>query len=138
MMFFVRMIRLVPLVAVLLFVGLVVYLVAQARYSPNRAKSIVIKVFIVITSILTAFFLLCCLYAILDGNVAVLELFLSFATVPAVGLLITLFCRWRFYKNHPKFKLEAKKTNRNESFVEFWKKRIKKFVADYFKNKMGK
>ena len=44
MMFFVRMIRLVPLVVILLVVGLVIYLVAQAKYSPNRAKSIVIKV----------------------------------------------------------------------------------------------
>lgn len=66
----------------------------------------------------------------LDGNVPALELFLSFATVPAVGLLITLICRAVFYKHHPKFKHEAKKTNRNETFVEFWKKRITKFITE--------
>lgn len=119
MMFFVRMIRLVPLVVILLVVGLIIYLVAQAKYSPNRAKAIVIKVSIVVNIILTAFFLLWCLYALIEQNIPVLELFLSFATVPAVGLLITLICRAIFHKNHPKFKHEAKKTSSNESFVEF-------------------
>lgn len=56
-MFFVRMIRLVPLVVILLVAGLIIYLVAQAKYSPNRAKAIVIKVFFWVCIVLTAFFL---------------------------------------------------------------------------------
>lgn len=138
MMFFVRMIRLVPLVVIILVVGLVIYLVAQAKYSPNRAKAIVLKVFFWICVVLTAFFLFWCLYSLIEGNIPVLELFLSFATVPAVGLLITLICRAIFYKNHPKFKHEAKKTNHNESFVEFWKKRIIKFITEFISGKMPK
>lgn len=137
-MFFVRMIRLVPLVVILLVVGLIIYLVAQAKYSPNRAKAIVIKVSIWVCSILTAFFLLWCLYAALDGNIPALELFLSFATVPAVGLLITFICRTVFFKHHPKYKHQAKKTNRNESFVEFWKKRIVKFLTELISSKIPK
>ena len=113
------MIRLVPLVAVLLLVGLIIYLVAQARYSPNKAKSIVLKVFFWICSVLTAFFLFCSLYSVLDGNIAVLELFLSFAAVPFIGLIIVLICRAIFNKNHPNYKLEASKTNANETFTEF-------------------
>lgn len=138
MMFFVRMIRLVPLVAILLFVGLIIYLVAQAKYSPNRAKQIVIKVFFWICIVLTAFFLLACLYAILDKNIAVLELFASFAAVPAFGLLIDLLCGFIFYKNHPEFKDKASKTNHNESFKDFWTKRIKKAIKKFLEGKMPK
>lgn len=138
MMFFVRMIRLVPLVAILLVAGLIIYLVAQAKYSPNRAKAIVLKVFFWVCIVLTAFFLFWCLYSVLDGNIPALELFLSFATVPAVGLLIVLICRAVFYKHHPKYKHEAKKTSQNESFVEFWKKRIRKFLTDFLSGKMPK
>lgn len=135
-MFFVRMIRLVPLVVVLLIVGFVIYLIAQVKYSPNKAKSIVLKVFFWICIALTAFFLLWCLYSLIDNNSAAFDLFLSFATVPAFGLLIVLFCGFLFYKHHPNYKLEAKKTNYNESFKEFWIKRIKKFVKDYINKKM--
>ena len=133
-MFFVRMIRLVPLVAVILFIGLIIYLVAQAKYSPNRAKQIVIKVFFLINIVLLAFFCLCCLYAILDKNMAVLDLFASFAAVPGLGLIITLICRAVFLKHHPEFKDGAVKTTNNESFKEFWFKRIRKFIV----NKMGR
>lgn len=135
-MFFVRMIRLVPMVAILLFVGLVIYLIAQAKYSPNKAKSIIIKFFIWICGILTLFFLLACLYAILDKNIPVLELFASFAAVPAFGLLITLICRAIFLHHYPEFKDKALKTNRNESFTEFWKKRLKKALKDIINKKI--
>lgn len=138
MMFFVRMIRLVPLVAILLFVGLIIYLIAQAKYSPYRAKQIVLKVFFWICIVLTAFFVLCCIYSILDKNIAVLELFASFAAVPAFGLLIVLLCRAIFYRHHPEFKDKANKTNHNESFTQFWKKRIRKFIQDFISKKIGK
>lgn len=135
-MFFVRMIRLVPLVAILLFVGFVIYLVAQAKYSPNKAKSIVLKVFLWICIVLIMFFLLCCIYSLLDNNISVFELFLSFAAVPAFGLVIVLICTYVFYKHHPNYKLEAKKTNQTESFKDFWKKRISKFLREYINKKM--
>lgn len=118
-MFFVRMIRLVPLVAILLLVGFVIYVVAQIKYSPNKAKSIVLKIFFWVCIVLSAAFILMALYAILDNNQAALELFLSFAAVPLFGLMIVLICGAIFYKNHPNYKLQAKKTDRNESFVDF-------------------
>ena len=139
MMFFVRMIRLVPLVVILLLLGFIIYIIAQIKYSPNKAKAIVIKLFIWICSILTIFFLLCCLYAVLDANnIPALELFLSFATVPAVGLLITLLCKLIFNKNHPDFKLEAAKTNKNLSFKEFWKEKIIKVINNWLYNNFKK
>ena len=137
-MFFVRMIRLVPLVAILLLVGLIIYLVAQAKYSPNRAKQIVIKVFFWICVVLSSFFILACLYALADKNIAVLELFASFAAVPLTGLLITLICRAVFYKNHPEFKGKATKTSNNETFSQFWKKRLKKAAKNFINNKIGR
>lgn len=137
-MFFVRMIRLIPLVVILLFIGLIIYLISQAKYSPNRAKLIVIKVFTWICLVLTGFFILCCLYAILDKNIAVLELFASFAAVPLFGLLITFICRIIFFKHHPEFKDKAYKTNHNETYTSFWKKRIIKIIKDLIKNKFNK
>ncbi|MDO5329177.1 MAG: guanylate cyclase [Coriobacteriia bacterium] len=133
-MFFVRMIRLIPLVAIILFIGLIIYLVAQAKYSPNRAKQIVIKVFFWINIVLLAFFCLSCIYAILDKNEAVLDLFASFAAVPALGLIITLICRAVFLKHHPEYKNGAVKTSHNVSFKEFWKQK----AIDFIKNKMGR
>lgn len=138
MMFFVRMIRLIPMVVILLVIGLIIYIVAQIKYSPNKAKAIVLKVFFWICIVLTAFFLLCCLYCILDGNVPALELFASFAAVPAFGLLIVLLCKAIFHKNHPNYKYEAAHTSANESFVEFWKKRIIKFIASIINKNIPK
>lgn len=133
-----RLIILVPMILILLLAGLIIYLIAQAKYSPNRAKAIVIKVSLIVNLIIMGFFLFWALYSLIDKNMVTLEFALSLAAIPAIALVITLICRAIFYKNHPKFKHEAKKTNRNESFVEFWKKRIIKFLTDFISGKMPK
>ena len=133
-----RLIILVPMILILLIVGLVIYLIAQAKYSPNRAKVIVIKVSLVVNLIIMGFFLFWALYSLIDKNMLTLEFALSLAAIPAIALVITLICRTVFYKHHPKFKHEAKKTSRNESFAEFWKKRIIKFLTEFISGKMPK
>ena len=53
---------------------------------------------------LTGFFAAATIYAILDGNAFVAELFLIFAVFMAILLGITLLCRRAFLKKHPNFK----------------------------------
>ena len=69
-----RLSRIVPLLAVLAVVAGIVYLVATYRYSPSRAKEILIRMFTWLTGILSAFFLLVVLYAFFEDNGAVLDL----------------------------------------------------------------
>lgn len=133
-----RLIVLVPLILFLLLAGLIIYLVAQAKYSPNRAKAIVIKVSLIVNLIIMCFFLFWAIYSLIDKNIVTLEFALSLAAIPAIAIVITLICRAVFLKHHPKFRHEAKKTNRNETFTEFWKKRIKKALTDYISGKMPK
>ena len=63
-----RLSRIVPLLIVLAVVAGIVYLVATYRYSPSRAKEILIKMFTWLTGILSAFFLLVTLYALLESD----------------------------------------------------------------------
>lgn len=119
-MFFARITRLIPLVLALLVIGFIIYVVAEIKYSPLRAKQIVLKVFIWITSILTGLFLLVCLYCLLDGfNIPAFELFLSCACVPALGLVITLICRAVFLKNHPSYRHKPTESKPHETFKGF-------------------
>ena len=137
-MFFVRMIRLVPLVLILLVIGVIIYLVAQAKYNPPRAKQIVIKVFFWINLILLIFFTLLCLYAFFENNKSVFELFLSFAFVPLLGLLITITCYVIFIRRYPNYKYAPAKTSANLSFKDFWKEKIIKFLKNYINKKTRK
>ena len=56
-----RLSRIVPLLIVLAVIAGIVYLVAAWRYSPNRGKEILIKLFTWLTGILSVAFLLICL-----------------------------------------------------------------------------
>lgn len=96
-----RLSRVVPMLIVLAIVAAVVYLVATYRYSPNRAKEILIKMFTVITGALSAFFLLACLYALLERNDAVFDLAFSFFLTAFIGLAATRICRAVFVRRHP-------------------------------------
>lgn len=99
-----RLYRIVPLLVVLALVAAIVYVVAAWRYSPTRAKEILIRSFTVLTGVLTALFVLASLYALLDGNRAVLELTLSFAAVAGAALVVTRVCRSVFVRNHPSYR----------------------------------
>ena len=69
-----RLSRIIPLIIILAIVAAIVYLVATWRYSPNKAKEILIRVFTWFTGILSAALALICVYVLLDGNWAVFEL----------------------------------------------------------------
>lgn len=97
----IRLYRILPLIIVLAVVALVVYIIMSFRYSSNKAKAIMIKVFFWLFVVLSVIFLAITIYALLDKNVAVAELFGSCLAVTVIGLGITLICRAIFKKNHP-------------------------------------
>lgn len=99
-----RLSRIVPLLIVLAVVAGIVYLVATYRYSPSRAKQILVKMFTWITGVLSAFFLLVTLYALFENNAAVFDLAASFLATTAIGLAITRICNAVFLKHHPEYK----------------------------------
>ena len=106
-----RLSRIVPLIIVLALVAGVVYVVAMFLYSPTKAKEILIKLFTFLMSVLSAFFALASLYALLEGNIDVLELTASF------GLAVTLLCRRSFIKHNPNYRKKPEKA----SGFKWWK-----------------
>ena len=69
-------------------------------------------------SVLSAFFALASLYALLEGNIDVLELTASFLATTLVGLAVTLLCRRSFVKAQPE--LPQKKPEKASGFK--WRK----------------
>lgn len=100
----IRLVRAFPLIVVLAIVAVVVYVVVATTHSAVRAKEVLIKVFFWLNSVLSVFFILACLYALLEQNQDVLELFAAFLFVSAVALGVTLACRAVFLKNHPSYR----------------------------------
>ena len=111
-----RLSRALPLVIALAVLAVIVYFVLQFRYSPPRAKSILTRVFTWLTGILSAFFALACIYAMLDGNVPVLELFATFLATALIGLAITRICRAVLLKHYPEYKHPAQRTTGTRPF----------------------
>ena len=93
-----RLTRIIPLLLLLAFVAGVVYVVAAWRYSPARAKEILIKAFTVLNVALTAFFGLASLYALSESNGDVLDL--------------TRICRAVFLKHNPSYRMKPMKAKR--------------------------
>ena len=110
-MFFVRLYRILPMVAVLAVAAAVVYAVALVLTSPPRAKEIVIKCFLVLCGILCVAFGLASAYALFEGNSDVFELMISFFATAVVGLLVTLLCRAIFLKHNPAYRVKATKAH---------------------------
>lgn len=98
-----RLSRSIPLVIALILLALIVYFVVKWKRSPAKAKEVLIKLFMVICSAISIFFVLVSLYALLDSNDPVFELALSFCLVGVIGLIITLICRYRFLKHNPHY-----------------------------------
>ena len=90
--------------------AIVVYVFVAWVKSPLRAKEILIKLFTVITIVLSVAFGLAPLYAFFEHNVKVLEITGTFLVVSLVALGITRICRWRFVKRHPQYKNKAMPT----------------------------
>ena len=107
-----RLSRIVPLLIVLAVVALVVYLVATYRYSPSRAKEILIKMFTVITGAVSAFFGIVSLYAWFERNAAVFDLAFSFLVTGLIALGVTQVCRAVFLKHHPAYRKKPMKAKR--------------------------
>ena len=105
-----RLLQSVPLVIALVVLAIVVYVFVAWVKSPLRAKEILIKLFTVITIVLSVAFGLASLYAFFEHNVKVLEITGTFLVVSLVALGITRICRWRFVKRHPQYKNKAMPT----------------------------
>ena len=106
-----RLYRMLPVLVILAAVAGIVYLVALFRYSSERAKEILIKLFLVLTGALSAFFALASLYALFEGNFDVLDLVASFLAAALLALAVTLICRAVFRKNHPHYRKKAEKAS---------------------------
>lgn len=107
-----RLSRIIPLLIILAIVAAIVYLVATWRYSPNKAKEILIKAFTWFTGVLSIALAIICIYVLLDGNRAVLELTASFLATSLVALGITRICHAVFVHHHPKYKKKAQRAER--------------------------
>ena len=101
----IRLIRALPLVVALAVLAVRVYALVSAFRSPDRAKEVLIRLFAVLTGVLTALFCLASAYAVFEGNQPVLDLFGAFAAVSALALGVVSLCAWRFARTHPDFVL---------------------------------
>ena len=116
----IRLIQSIPLLIALGVLAAMVYAVVSWRRSPNRAKEILIKLFLVLTGALCILFALASAYAALEHNQFVLEMFAALLLVSAAALAITLVCRWRFLKHHPSYRLKRTASHT----VPAWKKTL--------------
>lgn len=105
-----RLLQSVPLIIALVVLAIVVYLFVAWLRSPLRAKEILIKMFTVLTSVLSVAFGLASLYALAEHNMVVLEVTATFFVVALLALGITRLCRWRFVRHHPQYKNKAMPT----------------------------
>ena len=106
----VRLARSLPLLIGMLVLAAAIYVVVAWRTSPNRAKAILIRWFLVISIAVCVFFAFAALYAAIDSNPTAVELALTFAVPGVIGLVVTLICRAVFLKNHPSYKLKVVKS----------------------------
>ncbi|MCQ5091345.1 MAG: hypothetical protein E6Y86_00090 [Slackia sp.] len=118
-----RLYRILPLLVILAILALGIYAFVSWRYTPNRAKEVVIKLFVVLNAGLAAFFALATLYALLEGNAFVTDFFLTCALMMLVLLVATLGCRRRFLKNHPHYAWKRTDASAPERLRELLKKR---------------
>jgi len=131
---FARLSRIVPLLVLLAVIAGVVYVVMSFRYSSDRAKLALIKLFTWLMAGLSVLFLIVTLYALLEGNVAVTELFASFLGTTLVGLIVTRVCFRVFKKNRPNFGEEvAQATIINESITSRFASAFRKAFGEAMK-----
>lgn len=133
----IRLYRIIPLLILLAVIAVVVYLIMSFRYSSERAKAALIKVFTWLCAILSVFFTLVTLYAVFEHNDTVIELAGSCLATTLVGLVITRICNRIFKKNHPRYGEEvAQATIINESianrFAEAFRRAFGEAMKDTF------
>lgn len=135
-----RLSRIAPLLILLLVIAGVVYIVMSFRYSSDRAKATLIKIFTWLTAILSIGFAIVTIYALFEQNTMVLEMFASFMATTLIGLIITRICNAVFKRNHPHYGEEvAQATIVNESiasrFAEAFRKAFGEALRDTFKKR---
>ena len=133
----IRLYRILPLLVLLAVVACIVYVIMSFRYSSERAKATLIKVFTWLTVVLSVFFGIVTLYALFEQNQAVIELAGSCLATTLVGLGITRICNYVFKKNHPHYGEEvAQATIVNESisnrFAEAFKRAFGEAMKETF------
>ncbi len=115
-MIVVRLVRAVPLIVVLVILAVIAYFVMQFKYSPPRAKSMLIQLFTWITGGISGFFVLACLYALIEKNITVLELFATFLAAGLICLGITRICYAVLVRHYPEYKRKARTTTGTDRF----------------------
>lgn len=115
-MLFIRLTRIVPFLIFLALLAGVVYLVALFKYSPPRAKEILIRLFTWLMGIFTGFFGLATLYALLEQNMWVFDLMVSFFITALIGLVVTRACNYAFLKHHPEYKKKPQRATTKHRF----------------------
>lgn len=101
-----RLTRLLPIFFGIALAAFALYAVVSVRYTPVKAKELLIKIFTVVFGATTLFFILATIYAAIDGGAEAVELMATFLLPFALGLAITLICRAVFLRNHPAYKLK--------------------------------
>ena len=119
--FFARLYRVVPFLIVLGVAAIIIYTILAFRYSSNRAKELMIKIFTWVFIVTSVFFLLASLYALLEDNVFVFEFFATCLACMVVGLIITMICRWRFLKNNPNYQWKPQEAHVVRPWLEVLK-----------------
>lgn len=103
-MLFLRIIRSLPLVILLVAIALVVYFYFFYRHSPKRAKEVMIKLFTGIGIALTVFFGIACIYAWAEHNDTAFDFALGFLVVALITLLIARISHFNFVRRNPHYK----------------------------------
>lgn len=135
----IRLYRILPLILILAVIAIIVYFVLTWRYSSNKAKEVLIRVFTVITIALSVFFGIVTLYAVFEQNVPVIELTGSCLAIGLIGLLITRICNAVFRKHHPNFRVvTGKATIVNESLGAKFGKAFRKAFGEALKETFGR
>lgn len=131
----IRLYRIIPLLVVLAVIAAAVYVIMSFRYSSERAKDTLIRVFTWLTAALSVVFALGTLYAVFEQNQTVIELAGSFLATTLIGLGITRICNHVFRKNHPHYGEQvAKATIINESIASRFATAFKKAFGDAMKD----
>ena len=136
----IRLYRILPLLVLMAVVAVVVYLIMSFRYSSDKAKAVLIKVFTWLCIVLSVAFGIVTIYALFEQNQPVIELACSCLLVSVIGLVITRICNHVFRKNHPHYGEEvAQATIINESitsrFAEAFRRAFGEALRDTFKRK---
>lgn len=96
--------RLMPLEIALVLLGFIGYKMLENRKSNTIAKEVLIKYFLFTNVVAGACLLLVTLYAVVDHNMAVIELAGCMAAICALTAGIALICKIGFLKNRPGYR----------------------------------